>query len=193
MPAPVAMISSTVLDLVQHRQAVRSACHVARYFPLMMEDEPARPRNAVDTSLRMVDDCEVLVGLYAWRRGHVPPEAERSITEMELRRAEETCKPVLAFLARELAVAIEPAEADAIAFLHRYLQGAYTVKHFGSPEELGQQVMAALFSLRLELLDDAYQTALLLRLSREDEKAARKAHLGALGKLTANVRALLGK
>src|SRR4051794_2283113 len=92
---PVAMISSTALDLPEHREEVMKACQRQSMFPKMQENLPASGASAtagaeaVKVSLAMVDEAEVYIGVFAHRYGYVPAGHEISITEMEYDRAVE--------------------------------------------------------------------------------------------------------
>ena len=68
----VVMISSTVMDLPLHRDEIRDACDRADFEPHMMEKLPALAADAPKASLRMVDDADVYVGIFANRYGYVP-------------------------------------------------------------------------------------------------------------------------
>ena len=50
-----AMISSTTVDLPEHRRQVVEACYRMGVFPIMMESLPARDSDAIRVSLEMVD------------------------------------------------------------------------------------------------------------------------------------------
>lgn len=101
-----AMVSSTALDLPEHRQAVIDACLRAGVFPIAMEHHPARDASGIRASLDMVDHADIYIGVYAWRYGWIPDfdNPERiSITEMEFNRAVERkerggLKEILVFL-----------------------------------------------------------------------------------------------
>ena len=82
-----AMISSTALDVPQHRAAVKEACIGAGVFPIGMEDLPARDESGINVSLEMVDEADIYLGIYAWRYGWVPDGKDISITEMEFDHA----------------------------------------------------------------------------------------------------------
>ena len=84
-----AMISSTSLDLPEHRQQAMDACLRQGIFPKAMEHLPARDADAIRVSLEMVDEADIYIGIYAWRYGHVPEGHDISITEMEFNRAVE--------------------------------------------------------------------------------------------------------
>ena len=96
-----AMISSTARDLPLHREQVQSACHRLQVFASeMMENLTAENANAVEVSLRLVDQADVYIGIFAHRYGFVPdydnPDGI-SITEMEYKRAVERKIPCLIF------------------------------------------------------------------------------------------------
>ena len=84
------MISSTALDLPEHRQRVMDACLHEGIFSIGMEHLPARDASGIHVSLEMVDQADIYIGVYAWRYGWVPDfyNPDRiSITEMEFNRA----------------------------------------------------------------------------------------------------------
>src|SRR4030095_10327019 len=92
-----AMISSTAVDLPEHRKEAMDACLRQSIRPLAMEYLPARDADAIRVSLEMVDEADIYIGIYAWRYGHVPEGHDISITEMEFNRAEERGKRILVF------------------------------------------------------------------------------------------------
>ena len=83
------MISSTARDLPEHRQAVMDACLRQGMFPLMMEHLPASDADAIEVSLKMVEEADLYLGIYAHRYGYVPEGHDISITEMGYDRATE--------------------------------------------------------------------------------------------------------
>jgi tetratricopeptide (TPR) repeat protein len=96
------MISSTARDLPDHREQVRLACERAGFAPHgMMEHLTAENANAIQVSLRMVEEADVYVGILAKRYGYTPDGHEISITEMEYNRAVELGKPILIFFNHE--------------------------------------------------------------------------------------------
>jgi tetratricopeptide (TPR) repeat protein len=104
-----AMISSTAVDLPEHRKQVVEACLREGVFPIGMEQLPARDATGIQASLDMVDKADIYIGIYAWRYGWVPdldnPEMI-SITEMEFNRALELkqrgkLKEILIFVMHE--------------------------------------------------------------------------------------------
>ena len=94
----IVMISSTMLDLREHREAVRLACLRADFEPRwMMEHLTAEDEIPVDVSLRMVDEADIYIGVFGHRYGYIPKGSEISITEMEYQRAAERGKPCMIF------------------------------------------------------------------------------------------------
>src|SRR5712692_9275939 len=92
------MISSTARDLPEHRKEVLDACLRQGMFPKMMEHLPAIDADAIATSLRMVDEADIYLGVFAYRYGYVPKGYDISITEMEYNRAVERNIPRLIFI-----------------------------------------------------------------------------------------------
>jgi tetratricopeptide (TPR) repeat protein len=95
------MISSTARDLPEHRKEVMDACLRQGMFPMMMEHLPAVDADAIAESLRMVDDADIYLGVFAHRYGYVPKGYDISVTEMEYNRAVELGIPRLLFLMHE--------------------------------------------------------------------------------------------
>jgi len=138
------MVSSTALDLPEHRKEVEDACLRQGMFPLMMERLPASDAEAVSASLRMVDEADIYVGVFAHRYGYVPKEnnpRQISITEMEYERAVERKIPRLIFVMDKLhPVTIDEVEqgegAAKLKSFKERLQTENIVNFFKSPEDL---------------------------------------------------------
>jgi len=94
-------VSSTSNDLKEYRAAVISALRKAGHTPVCMEDYPAEDTFPVEKCLRDVAASDLYVGVFAWRYGFVPPGYERSITELEYRKAAEVGMIKLVFLVDE--------------------------------------------------------------------------------------------
>jgi hypothetical protein len=94
-------VSSTYQDLKEHREAVHGTLAKMRYNVIAMEDYVARDNRMVDQVLRDVAECDIYLGIFAWRYGYVPPQGNPSglsVTELEYREAEAKRKPRLVFL-----------------------------------------------------------------------------------------------
>ncbi len=108
-----AMISSTSIDLPEHRREVEKACLREGIFPIGMDNLPARDADAIRVSIEMVDKADIYIGIFAWRYGHKPEGHDISITEMEFNRAVERKIPILVFLIhKEHPLTIEMVETD---------------------------------------------------------------------------------
>jgi hypothetical protein len=98
------MISSTFLDLVEHREAVKDAILRLNFFPLAMEHDSAKSdADVIDSSLAMVDRADAYVGIVSHSYGSTPHDAkrnpdERSVTELEYRRALERRIPIFMYV-----------------------------------------------------------------------------------------------
>lgn len=149
----VVMISSTARDLPEHRDQVKEACLRQGMFPLMMEHLPATDADAIATSLRMVDEADLYLGVFAHRYGYNPHGYPISITEMEYNRAVERNIPRLIFLMDEkhpITIAdIERGEGmEKLAALKARLQTERVINYFISPVDLHAKVINSLSHYR---------------------------------------------
>jgi integrase len=97
-------ISSTSEDLKPFRLAAADVVRDAQWQPIGMEHFPADPRPIIQLCHDILDGCELVLLLQAWRYGWVPTvekggDGEASITALEIAAAEALPRPVLAFLA----------------------------------------------------------------------------------------------
>jgi len=150
------MISSTAVDLPEHRKQVIDACLRQGFFPIAMEHLPARDSDAIRVSMEMVDKADIYIGIYAWRYGHIPDGYDISITEMEFNQALEKKIPLLVFLIhKDHTLTIEMVEADKGAqeklnkLKDRASQGRGR-QQFQSPVELRSHVIQSLSALLKE-------------------------------------------
>jgi Domain of unknown function (DUF4062)/TIR domain len=91
-------LSSTFQDLKEHREAVRLQLQRLHLADVAMEIFVPGPNRPVDKCIRDVRSCDLYIGLFAWRYGHIPKGYDRSITEIEYRTAVENGKDRLIFL-----------------------------------------------------------------------------------------------
>ena len=66
-PVRRVMISSTALDLPEHRRHARDACERCSMLPLVMEQMPASPADALTLSREYVDNADYYLGIFAFR------------------------------------------------------------------------------------------------------------------------------
>lgn len=143
-------LSSTFEDLRTHREAVYRVLRQLRHDVVSMEDYVASPQRPLDKCLADVAACQAYVGLFAWRRGFIPPGHEHSITELELREAERHQLPRLVFLlADDAPWPAEQRDSDTgpIRALRDALRLRYTVQFFSNPDELARQVATSVANL----------------------------------------------
>ena len=147
------MISSTALDLPEHRELVMKACLRQGMFPIMMEHMPASDAGVIEESLRIVNEADIYLGIFAYRYGYIPEGYDISITEMEYNCAVERGIPRLIFLMHEdhplKAADVERGEgATKLDALKERLKGERVVNFFKSPAELQAQAIDSLSKLR---------------------------------------------
>jgi hypothetical protein len=101
-PIKTVFLSSTVLDLKDHRQAV---CEVIEdldgYHCDCMEHFGARDAEPTLFCADRVGKCDLFVGLVGHRYGSCPEGSEKSVTQLEYETAVKDGKPRLMFLAAE--------------------------------------------------------------------------------------------
>ncbi len=148
------MISSTARDLPDHREAAMKAILSLGLHPIMMEHLPASPNDAIDESMRLVNEAEYYVGIFAHRYGYIPLDPTRnptaiSITEMEYRRAIERKIPVYIFVIDpKHPVLIEDVEgepgAGKLKNFRDHLTTTHVVKFFVSSADLEAKISQTL-------------------------------------------------
>lgn len=164
-------VSSTSTDLKDYRVAVIAALRKMGMNPVCMEDYVAQDRLPVDKCLEDVAECDVYVGIFAWRYGFIPPGYNKSITELEFRKAVDKGIPSLIFLLDENTewpseFCDAKNEAKRISELREELKLHRMIGWFKpSPHHLASEVQSAihvLFRERFEKLseDDPLSTAL---------------------------------
>ncbi len=194
-------LSSTFEDLRDFREAAYRALRQLQHDVVSMEDYTASPLPPLAKCLADVGRCRAYVGLFARRRGYVPPDQPagqppgqaRAITELELAEAERLDIPRLLFLlADEVAWPPEHVDPDPqpVQALRQRLRARYTVQFFRNPDELARQVATAVANLFAgDAAEDASEAELGLyrncvgRLSGELERDIRfyaRASLGLL-------------
>lgn len=147
------MISSTARDLPEHRKEAMDACLRQGMFPAMMEHLPANDEEAISASLKMVDEADIYLGVFAHRYGYVPKGHDISVTEMEYNRAVERKIPCLIFvMGKDHPIKIEDVEVEAAAKLKAFKERVQTeniVNFFNSPADLRAHAINSLSSLRV--------------------------------------------
>jgi len=94
-------VSSTYIDLIQYRKAAEKAINDLRQKYEGMEYMGARPEEPLSACLQEIEDCDLMIGIYACHYGHIPDGSEFSITEQEYHHAVKCGKPCLCYFVDE--------------------------------------------------------------------------------------------
>ncbi len=175
-------ISSTYQDLKDYRERVSSVIRKMGHIDVAMEYYVAEDKRPLDKCLEDVAECDIYIGIFAWRYGYIPPGHEKSITELEYRKARESGKYCLIFLLKEDASwpmnLVDRENFKKIEGLRKELSTDYLLgfRSFSSIDELGECAAEAIhkwekekgaFSVTLqkvqELDIEKYRNAILKR------------------------------
>jgi len=149
-------VSATFRDLEECRSAVMLALRRLRVEDVAMESYVAEDRRPVERCLADVAECDLYVGIFAWRYGFIPAGYDRSITELEYRHAEDLGKPRLIFLLDEEApwprIHIDRGtDADKLEALRAELSDRHMCSTFTGPGDLAALVTAAVANCLVEM------------------------------------------
>lgn len=96
-------ISSTYVDLPEHRQRVGEAIRQLGLIDISMETFGARDERPLDECVRILkEETDIFVGFYAHRYGFVPSGSEESIVEIECKTARDENIPRFLYVIDEL-------------------------------------------------------------------------------------------
>ena len=146
-------LSSTYEDLKDYRRAVFEALRKIGHDVIAMEDYVATDQRPVQKCLDDVANVDIIVGLFGFRYGYVPPPEHNnpeglSITELELREAERLGKPCLPFVVSDETPwppkFIDGFKDQPINRLRNYLLTEKTASFFSSSDGLVKQVIEAI-------------------------------------------------
>lgn len=148
-------VSATFRDLQDCRAAVQLALRRLRVEDVAMESYVAENPQPLDRCLADVAECDIYVGIFAWRYGFIPPGYDRSITELEYRQARASGKPCLIFLLHEDApwprsFVDRGKDAERIEALRAELAEQHMCATFRDPADLAALVTAAVANLLTE-------------------------------------------
>jgi len=145
----IAMISSTSIDLPEHRRMVMDACLRMGFRPIMMDHLAGQDRSASEVSIGMVKDADVYLGIFAHAYGSNPDNDDRSYTEIEFDEAVKLGIAVIPFFINDdhpwpPRLVDKGAKAEKLERLKKKVQKDRLVQWFGSPEDLRGLVIHAL-------------------------------------------------
>lgn len=151
MPKPIfrIFVSSTYVDLIPYRQAAEQAINDLSQKFIGMEYLGAVDKEPTEASLDMVDQCDLFVGIYAHRYGHIPDHSKSSITEQEYQHAKQKDKHRLCFLVDEdfswPPKFIEPGDkAEKLKLFKQLIQGERVRNAFTDPSDFKYKLVLAI-------------------------------------------------
>ncbi len=142
-------VSSVFGGMLDLRRSAADAVALLGLDPVLTEEHVAQPDTVRDALAREIAGSDIYLGLFARRRGTVPPTGtpdDRAITEEEFRLARELGLRCLVFLSKDgdrepgLAEFLEREVAD-------YATGIWA-RSYDSPESLRREMVAALAAVR---------------------------------------------
>lgn len=155
MPStPKVMISSTFIDLPEHRQKVIEACDRLGFGHVAMEHTSSSDRSTLENSLNMVAKSDVYVLVLGFRYGSIPQGEQESITALEFKRALELERPCLIFeMSRNHVVLPDhvetgPGAAKLSEFKSQVRNAQKTIAKFDNADQLTGLVIQALVEWR---------------------------------------------
>jgi hypothetical protein len=140
--ANTVFLSSTFIDLEEHRRLARDAITRLEIGSRSMEFFGALPESPKEECLRLVRSCDIYVGIFGVRYGSIDAETGKSLTQLEYEEARALNLPTLVYLMDEdrhpvLPRHVETGEsAVSLAALKDSLRKAHTVGTFSSPHDL---------------------------------------------------------
>ena len=141
-------VSSTYIDLAEHRRAVAKMLLRMNLEPVAMEDFGARGTDATTVCFDEIERCDAFIGIYARRYGYQPEPGGPSITEREYVHARATKKLILCyFIDPACELAKSSAQEPGMERLERFkyeVEQQYVCDKFTTPESLAAGVAAAL-------------------------------------------------
>jgi tetratricopeptide (TPR) repeat protein len=149
MPTFKVFVSSTYIDLKDHRRAVIDSLLRLKLQPVAMEFFGAKPEEPRQVCGNEIRGCDLFIGIYAHRYGFTSEESEKSITEQEFDLARELGKPSFCYLIDEdypwppKFIEDEPGKSRLCAFKAR-IESAWVRDTFATPQDLAGRVSSDL-------------------------------------------------
>lgn len=160
------MVSSTILDLPDHRKAVIDAIIRANFNPVMMESKSSSSKDSIAFSLKLVEDADIYIGILGYRYGYVPNDPNRnperiSITELEYKHAEKLKKSILFFfmsdkhLIESNSIEHDPENLLKLNKFKDEIKTKFVISFFNSTEQLAYQAYQSLVELHEDIREHA--------------------------------------
>jgi Cdc6-like AAA superfamily ATPase len=154
-----AFISSTQMDLAEHRRQVINTLLSLGIFPIAMEQFVPDGTGASSVSLDRLAEAQLYIGIIGWRYGNIPPGETHSVTHLEYLEARRRGLPCYLFLAdpaTEEDFALFPPEVrdadhhDALMAFRSQIGADLVVKFFTTPQDLALKVSETLFNIAVK-------------------------------------------
>jgi hypothetical protein len=155
-------LSSTSLDLKEHRAAVIDMLRQTNNLPIAMENFGSKVGDATSVSLKEVQKADLFVGIYAHRYGYRPDDGKISVTEMEYDEAVDQNIPRLIFIVDEnyddpVSLIHQHKETDNVsqmllAFFMQRLNKENVRSLFTTPDDLKKKVQHAIMNWQQDQL-----------------------------------------
>jgi hypothetical protein len=141
-------VSSTFSDLEPFRARVRDILRKRGHIDVAMELYGAEDKRPLDKCLEDVEKCDLYIGIFAWRYGYIPPEHEKSITELEFLNAVKYDKSRLLFLVADDAPwpgnLFERNKYQEVENLRKHISEDRIVSYFSNEDQLSTEVLEAI-------------------------------------------------
>ena len=141
-------VSSTFIDLAEHRETVQKALRQLGAVDISMENLGARDERPKAECLRIIsEEVDTFVGIYAHRYGFVPKGDPKSITESEYDAASQSGLPRFIYLVNEDAL-WSPKFIDAgtsagkLTKFKQRVSSTHICKRFSTKDDLATSVAA---------------------------------------------------
>lgn len=141
-------VSSTFIDLVEHRESVQKALRQLGAIDVSMENLGARDERPKSECLRIIsEEVDTFVGIYAHRYGFIPKGDRKSITEAEYDAASQANLPRYIYLVNEDAPWMPKfidggTSAIRLSKFKQRVSASHICKRFSTKDELATYVAA---------------------------------------------------
>lgn len=143
------MLSSTYLDLKEHRRIALEALQNLQQHLGAMEIFYAKPNKPKDVCISEAESSDIYIGVIAWRYGIIDEETGKSLTRLEYEAAHNKDLPCLIFLIDKEypfpAKFIDKSDSGSkLADFRKTLKSNHTCSFFTTPQDLALKILRSL-------------------------------------------------
>jgi nucleoside 2-deoxyribosyltransferase len=154
-PTATVYISSTMVDLTEHRQAAIDACLKVGVRPVILESLATSDRQPLDDTLELIDQADIYLGIFGARYGYVPVGYDKSLTELEYERAGQRGIPrLIFFMSDQHPIRLQDVDtgegANKLKQFKEQITRNSIVAFFSSPDELRVKIVESLLRYQTE-------------------------------------------